>query len=99
MFGGGGIGGRRDHFGLRARPAGKAPSGRNQKRRCLMTPLPRSFYEPAADKVAPRLLGHLLLRKTPQGLAGGPIVEVEAYLFEDPASHSFTGETARNRSM
>ena len=64
-----------------------------------MRPLPRSFYEPSADKVAPKLLGHLLLRKTPQGLTGGPIVEAEAYLFEDPASHSFRGETARNRSM
>jgi DNA-3-methyladenine glycosylase len=64
-----------------------------------MRPLPRSFYEPPADKVAPKLLGHLLLRHTPQGLTGGPIVEAEAYLFEDPASHSFGGETARNRSM
>lgn len=64
-----------------------------------MRPLPRSFYEPSADKVAPRLLGHLLLRNTPEGVAGGPIVEAEAYLFEDPASHSFDGETARNRSM
>ena len=64
-----------------------------------MAPLPRSFYEPTADKVAPKLVGHLLLRNTPQGLVGGPIVEAEAYLFEDPASHSFGGETARNRSM
>lgn len=64
-----------------------------------MRPLPRSFYEPSADKVAAELLGHLLIRKLPQGFAGGPIVEAEAYLFEDPASHSFGGETARNRSM
>ena len=64
-----------------------------------MRPLPRSFYEPTADKVAPKLLGHLLLRSTSKGLIGGPIVETEAYLFEDPASHSFGGETARNRSM
>jgi len=64
-----------------------------------MRPLPRSFYEPTADKVAPKLLGHLLLRNTAKGWVGGPIVEVEAYLFEDPASHSFAGETARNRSM
>ncbi|HZO85571.1 MAG TPA: DNA-3-methyladenine glycosylase [Verrucomicrobiae bacterium] len=64
-----------------------------------MQPLPRSFYEPSADKVAPKLLGHLLVRSTSKGPVGGPIVEVEAYLFEDPASHSFRGETARNRSM
>ena len=64
-----------------------------------MRPLPRSFYEPAADNVAPKLLGHFLVRNTPQGLIGGPIVESEAYLCEDPASHSFGGERARNRSM
>jgi DNA-3-methyladenine glycosylase len=62
-------------------------------------PLPRSFYVPAADIVAPKLLGHLLLRRAKTGWVGGPIVETEAYLFEDPASHSYVGETARNRSM
>jgi DNA-3-methyladenine glycosylase len=62
-------------------------------------PLPRSFYLPAADLVAPKLLGHLLFRRIGDIWVGGPIVETEAYLFEDPASHSFAGETARNRSM
>ena len=62
-------------------------------------PLPRSFYLPAADLVAPKLLGHLLLRRINDTWLGGPIVETEAYLFEDPASHSFVGQTARNRSM
>jgi DNA-3-methyladenine glycosylase len=62
-------------------------------------PLPRSFYEPAADIVAPLLLGHWLVRRTPQGPAGGIIVEVEAYLHDDPACHAFRGPTPRNRVM
>jgi len=62
-------------------------------------PLPRRFYAPSADAVAPRLLGHWLIRNTPQGPAGGPIVEVEAYLKDDPACHAFAGPSARNRVM
>jgi DNA-3-methyladenine glycosylase len=62
-------------------------------------PLPRSFYQLPADLLAPKLLGHWLLRDTPQGRSGGPIVEVEAYMSEDPASHSFVGKTERNKAM
>jgi DNA-3-methyladenine glycosylase len=63
-------------------------------------PLPCSFFEPSARIVAPKLLGHWLLRRTPDGgWAGGEIVESEAYLADDPACHGFRGETARNRSM
>lgn len=65
----------------------------------VFEPLPPSFYEPNADLVAPQLLGHYLVRNTPQGPSGGRIVEVEAYLVGDPAAHSFPGETARNRVM
>jgi len=45
--------------------------------------------------VAPDLIGCTLLVDG----VGGPIVEVEAYDHEDPASHGFRGQTARNRSM
>ena len=61
--------------------------------------LSRNFFEPSADVVASRLLGHLLVRKTPRGWCGGVIVETEAYLRNDAAAHSFRGETPRNRIM
>ncbi|HHY86353.1 MAG TPA: DNA-3-methyladenine glycosylase [Verrucomicrobia bacterium] len=61
--------------------------------------LPRSFYEPSARVVAPELLGHWLLRNTPNGISGGPIVETEAYLVGDPACHGAPGPTTRNRVM
>ena len=63
-------------------------------------PLPATFYAPSAQCVAPALIGHFLLRRAPDGSwAGGPIVETEAYLADDPACHGYRGETARNRSM
>lgn len=61
----------------------------------------RSFFEATPDRVAPRLLGKLLVHRTPSGWMAGRIVEVEAYLgpygeTADPAAHSYRGETARN---
>lgn len=64
-----------------------------------LIPLPREFYLPSAKKVAPRLLGHLLVRQTPKGRVAGFIVESEAYLHNDPACHAASGETPRNKSM
>jgi DNA-3-methyladenine glycosylase len=63
------------------------------------TPLSKSFFTPSASLVAARLLGHWLIRRTETGYCGGPIVETEAYLHGDPASHGFIGETARTRVM
>jgi DNA-3-methyladenine glycosylase len=60
---------------------------------------PESFYLPGAAKVAPDLLGHFLLRKTPAGWAGGILTETEAYLQDDPACHSYKGKTPRNAAM
>ena len=63
------------------------------------SPLPRSFYEPSASVVAPRLLGHFLIRETPKGICGGAIVETEAYVQGDAACHAAPGLTKRNRVM
>lgn len=62
-------------------------------------PLQRDFFFPSAKVVAPRLLGHWLLRRTAGGTCGGVIVETEAYLVGDPACHGAPGLTARNRVM
>lgn len=62
-------------------------------------PLPREFYLPSAEIVAPALLGHFLVRQTENGLVGGPIVETEAYLVGDPACHAYKNQTLRNASM
>ena len=63
------------------------------------SPLPRSFYEPSASIVAPKLLGHFLIRNTPEGPCGGAIVETEAYIKGDAACHAAPGLTKRNRVM
>jgi len=57
--------------------------------------LGREFFARSVHDVAPDLVGCTLLVDG----VGGPIVELEAYDQEDPASHGFRGETARNRSM
>ena len=63
-----------------------APAGSRLKRR---------FFARSVHEVAPALIGVTLLVDG----VGGRIVEVEAYDQEDPASHGFRGQTARNAVM
>ncbi len=62
--------------------------------------LPRSFYARPATEVAPELLGHVLVRRLPDGARlAARLVEVEAYEPDDPGSHAFRGRTRRNEVM
>jgi len=63
--------------------------------------LTRDFCSVRALELAPRLLGTILVRRTPEGLTAGKIIEVEAYEGpEDRACHAFGGRrTRRNEVM
>jgi DNA-3-methyladenine glycosylase len=54
-----------------------------------------AFFARDVHDVARAIIGAELLIDG----VGGIVVEVEAYTREDPASHSYRGETARNASM
>jgi DNA-3-methyladenine glycosylase len=60
-------------------------------------PLSPKFYARDPRRVAPELLGKLLVRRDGRKIRSGRIVEVEAYLgLNDAAAHSAAGKTKRN---
>jgi DNA-3-methyladenine glycosylase len=72
-----------------ARSSSRTPGGR----------LGRPFFERPTVDVARSLLGAHLSVESPAGRRIGRLVETEAYVARDPASHAFLGPTPRNLAM
>jgi DNA-3-methyladenine glycosylase len=62
-------------------------------------PLARGELPIDTAELARTLLGKLLVRELPEGVASGRIVETEAYVVGDAAGHAYRGMTPRNRSL
>jgi DNA-3-methyladenine glycosylase len=62
-------------------------------------PLARFELPIDTAKLSRFLIGKLLVRELPEGLASGRIVETEAYVIGDAAGHAYGGMTARSRSL
>jgi DNA-3-methyladenine glycosylase len=61
--------------------------------------LPRAELPVDTVQLARFLIGKMLLRTLPEGVAVGRIVETEAYPIGDPAGHAYRGITPRNRPL
>ena len=60
----------------------------------------RRFFERDAVTVARDLIGHYLVRVSPEGVTKARIVETESYMGEiDDAAHSYKGKTERVRTL
>lgn len=79
--------------GTRSRTAARSSSSR------AATRLGRAFFDRPTVRVARELLGARLRVRAGRTVREARIVETEAYLRDDPASHAFRGPTRRNRSM
>jgi DNA-3-methyladenine glycosylase len=62
-------------------------------------PLNRSQLPIDTTSLARCLIGKVLVRQLPEGVASGRIVETEAYVVGDAAGHAYRGMTPRNRSL
>ncbi|BCW88988.1 Putative 3-methyladenine DNA glycosylase [Alphaproteobacteria bacterium SO-S41] len=62
-------------------------------------PLKRADLPTETVALARFLIGATIVHELPEGPVAARIVETEAYLPDDAASHTFRGETKRNRPM
>jgi Methylpurine-DNA glycosylase (MPG) len=56
-------------------------------------PLARSELPIDTVSLARYLIGRVLVRELPEGVAGGRIIETEAYVFGDAVGHAYRGMT------
>ena len=63
------------------------------------SPLARAELPANTVSLARYLIGKVVVRELPEGIASGRIVETEAYVVGDAAGHGFRGMTPRNRSL
>jgi DNA-3-methyladenine glycosylase len=62
-------------------------------------PLARPELPIDTVSLARYLIGKVLVRELPEGVASGRIVETEAYVVGDAAGHAYRGMTRRNHSL
>ena len=62
-------------------------------------PLARAELPIDTASLARYLVGKVVVRELPEGVASGRIVETEAYVVGDAAGHAYRGITPRNRSL
>ena len=62
-------------------------------------PLARPELPSDTAALARYLIGQIVVRELPEGVASGRIVETEAYVVGDAAGHAYRGMTPRNRSL
>ena len=65
----------------------------------IRRPLTRLELPIDTVSLARYLIGKVLVRELPEGVASGRIAETEAYVVGDAAGHAYRGMTPRNRSL
>jgi DNA-3-methyladenine glycosylase len=78
---------------------GRADALKPGRRKDRQLPLARAELPVDTVSLARYLIGKILVRELPEGVASGRIAETEAYVVGDAAGHAYRGMTRRNRSL